>query len=75
MTNELTKQNFAAVLRAARVMPIMTVHDVKQALLTAEAIARGGLTVMEITLRTEVAVRRFVRFATKCRRSRSARGR
>ena len=57
MTNELTKENFAAALRAARVMPILTVHDVTQALRTAEAIARGGLTVMEITLRTEVAVK------------------
>ena len=52
----LTKQNFADALRTARVMPIMTVNDVTQAVRTAEALAAGGLTVMEITLRTEVAV-------------------
>ena len=53
----LTKENFAATLRAARVMPILTVRDVDQAVQTAEALAAGGLTVMEITLRTTVAER------------------
>ena len=52
----LTKENLPAVLRAARVMPILTVRDVTQAVKTAEALAGGGLTVMEITLRTDVAV-------------------
>lgn len=52
----LTRENFPAVLRAARVMPILTVRDVTQAVKTAEALAAGGLTVMEITLRTDVAV-------------------
>jgi len=52
----LTKDNFSTVLRAARVMPILTVRDVAQAVRTAEALAAGGLTVMEITLRTDVAV-------------------
>ena len=52
----LSKDNFSAVLRAARVLPILTVRDVTQAVRTAEALAAGGLTVMEITLRTEVAV-------------------
>jgi 2-dehydro-3-deoxyphosphogluconate aldolase/(4S)-4-hydroxy-2-oxoglutarate aldolase len=52
----LSKDNFAATLRAARVMPIMTVRDVTQAVKTAEALASGGLKLMEITLRTAVAV-------------------
>ena len=52
----LSKTNFAEMLRAARVMPIMTVRDVTQAVRTAEALAAGGLTMMEITLRTDVAV-------------------
>ena len=52
----LDKSNFADALRNARVMPILTVRDVDQAVRTAEAIALGGLTLMEITLRTEVAV-------------------
>lgn len=54
--NTLNENNFAGILRAARVMPILTVRDVTQAVKTAEAIAAGGLTVMEITLRTDVAV-------------------
>ena len=52
----LDKSNFADALRHARVMPILTVRDVDQAVRTAEAVAAGGLTLMEITLRTEVAV-------------------
>lgn len=52
----VTKENFAAILRAARVMPILTVRDVNQAVKTAEALASGGLRLMEITLRTPVAV-------------------
>jgi 2-dehydro-3-deoxyphosphogluconate aldolase/(4S)-4-hydroxy-2-oxoglutarate aldolase len=52
----LSKDNFPAVLREARVMPIMTVRNVTQAVRTAQALAAGGLTVMEITLRTDVAV-------------------
>ena len=52
----LSKINFAEMLRAARVLPILTVRDVTQAVRTAEALAAGGLTMMEITLRTDVAV-------------------
>lgn len=53
---KLSKDNFSAMLRAARVLPILTVRDVSQAVRAAEALAAGGLTVMEITLRTDVAV-------------------
>ncbi|MBK8739757.1 MAG: bifunctional 4-hydroxy-2-oxoglutarate aldolase/2-dehydro-3-deoxy-phosphogluconate aldolase [Betaproteobacteria bacterium] len=52
----LSKTNFQTVLRVARVMPILTVRDVRQAVRTAQALAAGGMTVMEITLRTAVAV-------------------
>ena len=44
----LSKDSFSAVLRAARVMPILTVRDVTQAVRAAEALAAGGLTVMDI---------------------------
>ena len=53
--NLLSRENFSAILRAARVMPILTVRDVTQAVRTAQALAAGGMTVMEITLRTAVA--------------------
>jgi 2-dehydro-3-deoxyphosphogluconate aldolase/(4S)-4-hydroxy-2-oxoglutarate aldolase len=52
----LSKDNFPAILRAARVMPILTVRDATLAVRTAEALAAGGLTVMEITLRTDAAL-------------------
>jgi len=52
----LSKTNFQTVLRVARVMPILTVRDATQAVRTAQALAAGGMTMMEITLRTAVAV-------------------
>ena len=52
----LSKTNFQTVLRVARVMPILTVRDATQAVRTAQALAAGGMTMMEITLPTAVAV-------------------
>ena len=51
----ISKEKFSALLRQARVMPILTVRDVGQAVLTARALLAGGLSMMEITLRTDVA--------------------
>jgi 2-dehydro-3-deoxyphosphogluconate aldolase/(4S)-4-hydroxy-2-oxoglutarate aldolase len=53
----LSTHNFSEILRAAKVMPILTVREVIQAMRTAEALAAGGLTLMEITLRTDVALK------------------
>ena len=41
-----------AVLRRAPVIPVLTVKDVEDALAQARALIAGGLTVLEITLRT-----------------------
>jgi 2-dehydro-3-deoxyphosphogluconate aldolase/(4S)-4-hydroxy-2-oxoglutarate aldolase len=41
------------ILNAASVIPVLTVHDVSTAAPLAEALAAGGLRVIEITLRTE----------------------
>ena len=45
-----------AVLRRAPVIPVLTVKDVEDALAQARALIAGGLTVLEITLRTPAAM-------------------
>ncbi|MEK0085471.1 bifunctional 4-hydroxy-2-oxoglutarate aldolase/2-dehydro-3-deoxy-phosphogluconate aldolase [Benzoatithermus flavus] len=45
----------AEVIDAAVVIPVLVVHNPAQAVPLAEALAKGGLTVLEITLRTEAA--------------------
>ena len=46
----------AKMIDEAVVIPVMVIHDVAKAVPLATALARGGLTVLEITLRTEVAL-------------------
>ena len=41
-----------AILRRGPVIPVLTVRDVEDALVLARALIAGGLTVLEITLRT-----------------------
>jgi 2-dehydro-3-deoxyphosphogluconate aldolase/(4S)-4-hydroxy-2-oxoglutarate aldolase len=45
-----------AILRRGPVIPVLTVKDVEDALVQARALIAGGLTVLEITLRTEAAL-------------------
>ena len=45
----------AVVLKDIRVIPVMTVHDPDEAFETARALASGGFSVLEITLRTSHA--------------------
>jgi len=45
-----------SLLRAAGVMPVVTVETVPQAVQIATALARGGLTAVEVTLRSAVAM-------------------
>ncbi|HUZ90729.1 MAG TPA: bifunctional 4-hydroxy-2-oxoglutarate aldolase/2-dehydro-3-deoxy-phosphogluconate aldolase [Methylocella sp.] len=45
-----------AVLRRVPVIPVLTVKDVEDALAQARALIAGGLTVLEITLRTPAAM-------------------
>ena len=44
------------ILRAAPVVPVMVIDDVKQAVPLARALVAGGLPVLEITLRTATAL-------------------
>ena len=45
-----------AILRRGPVIPVLTVKDVEDALVQARALIAGGLTVLEITLRTPAAM-------------------
>ncbi len=45
-----------ALLRAAGILPVVTVDDIPQALAVATALAQGGLTAIEITLRSAIAM-------------------
>ncbi len=44
------------ILRRARTMPVLTIADAADAVPLAEALAAGGMTVLEITLRTAAAL-------------------
>ena len=50
------QQATRALLAAAGILPVVTVHSVEQALTIAEALQRGGLHSIELTLRTPVAL-------------------
>ena len=46
----------AALLRAARILPIVTADSIEQALAVARALLEGGLPAIELTLRTAAAL-------------------
>ena len=43
-------------LQSARVLPVVTAHDVQSTVLLAQSLQRGGMTAIEITLRTPSAM-------------------
>jgi len=58
------KADLLTRLRAARIIPVLTIHDVAHAVPLAEALVAGGLPVLEVTLRTPAAL---AAVATICR--------
>lgn len=56
----------ADLLKRARIMPVLTVSDANDAEPLAHALAEGGLTALEVTLRTPVALE-VIRRAAKAR--------
>lgn len=48
--------NIQDILKAAPVMPVIVIHELQHAVPLARALVAGGLKVLEITLRTPVAV-------------------
>ena len=56
MTNPNWKVQPSTVLNASPVMPVMVIHDLENAVPLAKALVAGGIRVLEITLRTAVAL-------------------
>ncbi|WP_242107790.1 bifunctional 4-hydroxy-2-oxoglutarate aldolase/2-dehydro-3-deoxy-phosphogluconate aldolase [Luteimonas aquatica] len=56
MTLEDSQQQAESLLRAAGILPVVTVDSVDQAKRLADALLGGGLTALELTLRTPVAI-------------------
>ncbi|MHC9237855.1 bifunctional 4-hydroxy-2-oxoglutarate aldolase/2-dehydro-3-deoxy-phosphogluconate aldolase [Pseudooceanicola sp. 502str34] len=56
MTPEAASQQTEALCRLAPVIPVLTVKDAAKAAKLAEALVKGGLPVLEVTLRTPAAL-------------------
>jgi 2-dehydro-3-deoxyphosphogluconate aldolase/(4S)-4-hydroxy-2-oxoglutarate aldolase len=50
------EQELLGLLRSARVIPVLTIERVEDAVPLARALVRGGVRVLEITFRTEAAI-------------------
>jgi 2-dehydro-3-deoxyphosphogluconate aldolase/(4S)-4-hydroxy-2-oxoglutarate aldolase len=57
-TLDMSRTQIAAIalLRAARILPVVTVASAEQAIAIARALVSGGLTAIEVTLRTPAAI-------------------
>jgi 2-dehydro-3-deoxyphosphogluconate aldolase/(4S)-4-hydroxy-2-oxoglutarate aldolase len=53
------------LLTRAPVIPVLAIDDVERAVPLARALARGGLTVLEVTLRTKTALQSIARIAAE----------
>ena len=56
MTAATRQQQLAAIFRSAVVIPVLTIERVEDAVPLARALVAGGVRVLEVTLRTPVAV-------------------
>ncbi|WP_407181030.1 bifunctional 4-hydroxy-2-oxoglutarate aldolase/2-dehydro-3-deoxy-phosphogluconate aldolase [Bradyrhizobium sp. STM 3562] len=56
MTIAAKQQKLAALFEAARVIPVLTIERLEDAVPLARALVAGGVRTLEVTLRTEVAV-------------------
>lgn len=54
------------VLAAGPVLPVVVLHDVAAAVPLADALSNGGITAVEITLRTECALQAVAAIAKEC---------
>lgn len=57
--------NWNVVLQAGPVIPVIVIHELEQAVPMAQALVRGGVTVLELTLRTPVALEAIQRIANE----------
>jgi 2-dehydro-3-deoxyphosphogluconate aldolase / (4S)-4-hydroxy-2-oxoglutarate aldolase len=56
MTQQSTQQKLAALFREARVIPVLTIERLEDAVPLARALVAGGVRTLEVTLRTPVAI-------------------
>jgi 2-dehydro-3-deoxyphosphogluconate aldolase/(4S)-4-hydroxy-2-oxoglutarate aldolase len=56
MTQVSTQQKLAALFRKARVIPVLTIERLEDAVPLARALVAGGVRTLEVTLRTPVAI-------------------
>lgn len=56
MSSKSKAEEFIELLRSARVIPVLTIERVEDAVPLARALVAGGVRVLEMTLRTEAAI-------------------
>jgi 2-dehydro-3-deoxyphosphogluconate aldolase/(4S)-4-hydroxy-2-oxoglutarate aldolase len=56
MTQESIQQKLSALFRKARVIPVLTIERLEDAVPLARALVAGGVRTLEVTLRTPVAI-------------------
>jgi 2-dehydro-3-deoxyphosphogluconate aldolase / (4S)-4-hydroxy-2-oxoglutarate aldolase len=61
-----TLPRFSPLLGAARVIPVLTIEDAAEAVPLARALAAGGISVIEVTLRTKAALKACEAIAHHC---------
>jgi len=57
MTETPAAKTPAEMLREARIVPVLTIHDAAQAVPLARALVAGGVRMLEVTLRTEAGAK------------------
>ncbi len=65
----MPRPSFAPLLGEARVIPVLAIDHLEDAVPLARALHAGGLGVIEVTLRTPVALAACAAIAKECRRS------
>ena len=56
MTAAIRQEQLAAIFKAATVIPVLTIERPEHAVPLARALVAGGVRVLEVTLRTPVAI-------------------
>lgn len=64
--NAGTPPPFSPLLRATRVIPVLTIETVEEAVPLAESLRAGGIAVIEVTLRTAAALKACEAIARNC---------
>lgn len=58
--------NIEQMIKDARLIPVVVINRLEEAVPTAQALQRGGLPIMEVTLRTDCALDAIIAIAIQC---------